>query len=245
MHQASFLIYLLLCFCCAAKEKEVIWWHKKAEILVKNQLEKRGIQDERVLQAMRETPRHLFISDNLKDVAYQDGPLPIGEGQTISQPYIVALMTELLKLNGNEKILEIGTGSGYQTAILSPLTKEVYSIEIVKSLSERAGKKLNEMQYKNVILKYGDGYKGWVEYAPFDAIIVTAAPDQVPQALIDQLKIGSRLVLPVGTYFQKLKVITKMRDGEIGEKNIISVRFVPMVHSEKTPRDSSKFQISD
>ena len=213
--------------------------------MVKNQLERRGIQGEEVLRAMRKTPRHLFVPKNLEDAAYEDGPLPIGEGQTISQPYIVALMTELLELNGNERILEIGTGSGYQAAILSPLVKEVYSIEIVKSLAENADKKLKEMQYHNVTVKWGDGYKGWEEHAPFDAIIVTAAPDQVPQALIDQMKIGSRLVLPVGAYFQKLKVITKMKDGEIGEKNIISVRFVPMVHSDKTHRDSRKFQISD
>ena len=192
---------------------------------------------------MRETPRHLFVPDNLKDAAYEDGPLPIGEGQTISQPYIVALMTELLELNGNERILERGTGSGYQTAILSPLVKEVYSIEIVKSLAENAYKKLKEIQYQNVTIKWGDGYEGWAAYAPYDAIIVTAAPDQVPQTLIDQLKIGGKLVLPVGTYFQKLKVITKMQDDEIGEKNIISVRFVPMVHSKKTPQDSSKVHI--
>ena len=210
--------------------------------MVKNQLEKRGIQDERVLQVMRETPRHLFVSDNLKDVAYQDGPLPIGEGQTISQPYIVALMTELLKLNGNEKILEIGTGSGYQAAVLSPLVKEVYSIEIIESLAEKAAYKLQKMQYNNITVKCGDGYQGWAEHAPFDAIIVTAAPDRVPRALIDQMKIGSKLVLPVGAYFQKLKVITKMQDGSTGEENIISVRFVPMVHSKKTPQDSSKLQ---
>ena len=152
-----------------------------------------------------------------------------------------ATILELLELNGNERILEIGTGSGYQTAILSPLVKEVYSIEIVKSLAENADKKLKEMQYQNVTVKWGDGYEGWAAYAPYDAIIVTAAPDKVPQILIDQIKIGGRLVLPVGTYFQKLKVITRMKDGDIGEKNIISVRFVPMVHSEKTSQNSSKF----
>ena len=246
MYQIKFVIIsFFFCLSCAAEKTDTDWWEKMAEIMVKNQLERRGIQNEEVLRVMRETPRHLFVPENLKGAAYEDGPLPIGEGQTISQPYIVALMTELLELNGNERILEIGTGSGYQAAILSPLVKEVYSIEIVKSLAERADKKLKEMQYHNVTLKWGDGYKGWAEHAPFDAIIVTAAPDRVPQALIDQMKIGGRLVLPVGTYFQKLKVITKMRDGKIGEKNIISVRFVPMVHSEKTPQDSSKFQISD
>jgi len=246
MYQIKFVIILFFfCFSYATEKTDADWWQKRAEIMVKYQLERRGIQDKGVLRVMRETPRHLFVPKNLEDAAYEDGPLPIGEGQTISQPYIVALMTELLELNGNERILEIGTGSGYQAAILSPLVKEVYSIEIVKSLAENANKKLKEMQYHNVIVKWGDGYNGWAEHAPFDAIIVTAAPEKVPQALIDQMKIGGRLVLPVGTFFQKLKVITKMRDGEIGEKNIISVRFVPMVHSEKTPKDSSKFKISD
>ena len=246
MCQIKFVIILFFfCLTCAAEKTDASWWKKRAEIMVKNQLERRGIQDERVLRVMRETPRHLFVPDNLKDDAYKDGPLPIGEGQTISQPYIVALMTELLELNGNERILEIGTGSGYQAAILSPLVKEVYSIEIVKSLAENADKKLKDMQYQNIMVKWGDGYKGWAAHAPYDAIIVTAAPDQIPQILIDQIKIDGRLVLPVGTYFQKLKVITKMKDGDIGEKNIISVRFVPMVHSEKTPYDSSKFQVHE
>ena len=246
MCQIKFVVILFLfCLSCAAEKTDANWWKKRAEIMVKNQLERRGIQDKMVLRVMRETPRHLFVPDNLKDDAYKDGPLPIGEGQTISQPYIVALMTELLELNGNERILEIGTGSGYQAAILSPLVKEVYSIEIVKSLAINADKKLKDMQYHNVTVKWGDGYEGWTAHAPYDAIIVTAAPDQVPQILIDQIKIGGRLVLPLGTYFQKLKVITKMKDGNIGEKNIISVRFVPMVHSEKTPRDSSKFKVSE
>ena len=246
MHQIKFaIIAFFFCLSCATEKTDVDWWQKGAEIMVKNQLERRGIQDEGVLRVMRKTPRHLFVPENLKDAAYEDGPLPIGEGQTISQPYIVALMTELLELNGNEQILEIGTGSGYQAAILSPLVKEVYSIEIIKSLAKRADKKLKEMHYNNVTVKWGDGYKGWSEHAPFDAIIVTAAPDQIPQALIDQIKIGGRLVLPVGTYFQKLKVITKLHDGDIEEKNIITVRFVPMVHSEKTSQDSSNFQISD
>ena len=245
MYQLKIPILLLFYFCCASDQKELNWWHKKADLMIKNQIEKRGIRDEAVLQIMRETPRHLFVPENLKDAAYDDRPLPIGKGQTISQPYIVALMTELLELNGDERILEIGTGSGYQAAVLSPLVKKVYSIEIVKSLAEKAGKNLKKMRYHNVMVKWEDGYKGWSEHAPYDAIIVTAAPDRVPQTLIDQIKIGGRLVLPVGTYFQKLKVITKMGDSGVEEKNIISVRFVPMVHSEKTPRDSSKFQISD
>ena len=246
MYQIKFVIILFFfCLTCAAEKTNAGWWKKRADMMVKNQLERRGIHDEGVLRVMRETPRHLFVPENLRDLAYEDGPLPIGEGQTISQPYIVALMTELLELNGDERILEIGTGSGYQAAILSPLVKEVYSIEIIKSLAEKAGEKLKEMQFHNVTVKWGDGYQGWAEYAPYDAIIVTAAPDRVPLALIDQMKIGGRLVLPVGTYFQKLKVVTKTRDGEIGEKNIIPVRFVPMVHPEKTSNDSSKFQISE
>ena len=246
MYQIKFVIIsFFFCLSYAAEKTDAHWWQKMAGIMVKKQLENRGIQDEGVLRTMRETPRHLFIPEYLRDMAYDDGPLPIGEGQTISQPYIVALMTELLELNGDERILEIGTGSGYQAAVLSPLVKKVYSIEIIKSLAEGADKKLKEIQYHNVAVKWGDGYQGWIEHAPYDAIIVTAAPDRIPQTLIDQMKIGGRLVLPVGTYFQKLKVITKMRDGEVGEKNIISVRFVPMVHSEKTPLDSSKFQISD
>ena len=182
---------------------------------------------------MRETPRHLFIPKHLIDMAYEDGPLPIGEGQTISQPYIVAIMTELLQLQGKERVLEIGTGSGYQAAILSQLVNKVYSIEIIKTLAEKADNKLKEMKYNNVMVKWGDGYQGWLEYAPYDAIIVTAAPDKVPYPLIDQLIQGGIMVVPVGTYFQQLKVISKTLDNEIKENNIIPVRFVPMVTSGK------------
>ena len=243
MVQLRIVILFLFYFSYSSGQKIAEGWHYKAAYMVKNQLERRGIQDKGVLRVMRETPRHLFIPENLKHLAYEDGPLPIGEGQTISQPYIVALMTELLELNGHEKVLEIGTGSGYQAAVISPLAKEVYSIEIVKSLAERAGKQLKEMQYSNVTVKYGDGYKGWIEYAPFDAIIVTAAPDQVPQVLIDQLIVGGKLVIPIGGKHQELKVIKKMDNGDIGEKNVISVRFVPMVHSNHTHSDSSHYKI--
>ena len=245
MCQLKIIILLLFCFCSASAQRESNWWHNKVEIMVKTQLEKRGIKDKRVLQTMRETPRHLFIPEKFKDLAYEDGPLPIGNGQTISQPYIVALMTELLELNGNERILEIGTGSGYQAAILSPLVKEVYSIEIIKSLAEKAKETLKEMKYNNVMVKRGDGYQGWLEHAPYDAIIVTAAPDKIPQKLIAQLKKGGNLVLPVGTYFQQLKVISKTLDNEVKEKNIMPVRFVPMVPSEKTSQDSGQFHNVD
>ena len=239
MLQLKIAILFLLPFCFISGQNEMDWWHNKVSNMVKDQIEKRGIRDKRVLRVMQETPRHLFIPENLKNLAYEDGPLPIGEGQTISQPYIVALMTELLNLHGNERVLEIGTGSGYQSAVLSPLVKELYSIEIVKTLAERASKILKEMHYDNVTVKYGDGYKGWLEYAPYDAIIVTAAPEHVPQILIDQLKVGGRMVVPVGSKYQKLKVITKIDKGKFGEENIISVRFVPMIHSVIINHDKS------
>ena len=199
--------------------------------MVVHQIHARGIRDSLVLRTMRETPRHLFVPEYLERNAYIDRPLPIGEEQTISQPYIVALMTELLRLTGKEKVLEIGTGSGYQAAVLSPLVKEVYTIEIVESLAESAKERLINLGYDNVIVKWGDGYKGWPEHAPFDCVIVTAAPEYIPKALVEQLKIGGRLVIPVGSFYQELKVITKAKDG-IKEESIIPVRFVPMVHPE-------------
>jgi protein-L-isoaspartate(D-aspartate) O-methyltransferase len=180
-----------------------------------------------VLTAMLKVERHLFVPRDLQSQAYQDHPLPIGEGQTISQPYIVALMTELLDFTGGEKVLEIGTGSGYQAAILAELVKEVYTIEIVESLASSARKKLDELGYRNIQVRAGDGYKGWPDAAPFDAVIVTAAPDHIPQPLIDQLKEGGRLVIPVGAGFQTLKRIVK-REGKVVTQDIIPVMFVPM-----------------
>ena len=205
-------------------------WSDKANSMVKYQIEKRGITNTDVLQVMRNTPRHLFVPPALSNMAYDDYPLPIGEEQTISQPYIVALMTDLLKLNGDEKILEIGTGSGYQAAVLSQLVDSVYTIEIVESLANTAQKRLNNLNYNNVIVKHGDGYKGWPSLAPFDAIIVTAAPEEVPQTLIDQLKIGGCIVIPVGDKWQELQLITKIDKDKTKKKTIIPVRFVPMVH---------------
>ncbi len=198
--------------------------------MVKYQIEKRGITNTDVLQVMRNTPRHLFVPPALSTMAYDDYPLPIGEEQTISQPYIVALMTDLLDLKGNEKILEIGTGSGYQAAVLSQLVDSVYTIEIVESLANTAKKRLDNLNYKNVVVKHGDGYKGWPSLAPFDAIIVTAAPEKVPQTLIDQLKIGGCIVIPVGDKLQELQLITKSSSNKIKRKTVIPVRFVPMVH---------------
>jgi protein-L-isoaspartate(D-aspartate) O-methyltransferase len=176
---------------------------------------------------MNKVERHNFVLPGDERRAYDDGPLSIGEGQTISQPYIVAIMTELGHINSESKVLEIGTGSGYQSAILAEIAKEVYSIEIVELLGLRAKDLLHKLGYENIQVRIGDGYKGWAEAAPFDAILVTAAPDHVPQPLIDQLKVGGRMVIPVGEFYQELEVITKTASG-IDRQKIIPVRFVPM-----------------
>ena len=205
-------------------------WSDKANKMVKYQIEKRGISNTDVLNVMRNTPRHLFVPNAFSSMAYDDYPIPIGEDQTISQPYIVALMTDILSLKGDEKILEIGTGSGYQAAVLSQLVDSVYTIEIVESLANRAKTKLSSLNYNNVITKQGNGYLGWPSAAPFDAIIVTAAPKEIPQALIDQLKVGGHIAIPVGDQWQELQLITKVKDNNIKKKKIIPVRFVPMVN---------------
>ena len=209
-------------------------WKAAAQEMVLTQIVGRGVKDARVLTVLAQTARHKFVPSEMVPYAYNDRPLPIGEDQTISQPYIVALMTELLDLSGTEKVLEIGTGSGYQAAVLSPLVADVYTIEIVKTVALRAQKILEELGMKNVYVRWGDGYKGWPDEAPFDRIIVTAAPDEVPSALIDQLRAGGKLVIPVGKYWQELKVITKVSRSQIDEQSIIPVRFVPMVHPRKT-----------
>jgi len=197
------------------------------EKMVESQIKARGVKDIHVLSAMLKVERHLFVPKELQNSAYSDQPLPIGEGQTISQPYIVAIMTELLELKGGERVLEVGTGSAYQAAILAELAKEVYTIEIIEKLASSAQKLLLELGYQNVNVKTGDGYLGWPEVAPFDAIIVTAAPDHIPGPLLDQLKEEGRMVVPVGTYSQKLKKITK-RSGKIETTDVIPVIFVPM-----------------
>lgn len=190
-------------------------------------LRRQGVTDERVLNAMTEIPRHLFVEEGIASRAYEDVPLPIGHGQTISQPYIVAFMTEAARLRPGDRVLEIGTGSGYQAAVLDALGARVWSIEIVPDLAERARRTLAAAGASHVTVRAGDGTGGWPEEAPFDAIVVTAAPEQVPQALLDQLKVGGRLVIPVGTGSQELLRITRTATG-FEREPLLPVRFVPM-----------------
>jgi protein-L-isoaspartate(D-aspartate) O-methyltransferase len=206
--------------------------------MVESQIRGRGIRDERVLSALSRVERHRFVLPEYQAAAYKDHPLPIGQGQTISQPYIVALMTSLLELKGIEKVLEVGTGSGYQTAVLAELAKEVYTIEILPSLAESARIRLLDLGYQNIRVKAGDGYQGWSEAAPFEGIMVTAAPNHVPEALLRQLKEGGRMVIPVGTSFQKLKKIVK-RGGKIEITDVLPVRFVPMTGEAKRQKPDS------
>lgn len=206
-------------------------WRKEATKMVNSQLVSRGISDKNVLRVMQNTPRHLFVPGELSIYAYDDGPLPIGQGQTISQPFIVAIMTQLLELKGDEKVLEIGTGSGYQAAVLSQLVDSCYTIELVKPLADSVKIRLKRLGYNNVVAKCGDGYQGWPKHAPFDCIIITAAPESIPEKLVEQLKTGGKMVLPVGKYYQQLILVTKTKRG-IARESIIPVRFVPMVKPE-------------
>lgn len=205
--------------------------------MVQYQIEERGVDDANVLNAMRRVPRHEFVPDEYFDQAYDDHPLPIGHGQTISQPYVVGLMSEALQLKPGDRILEIGTGSGYQAAVLAEMGMQVYTIEIIPELADQAAAKLQSLGYKAVQVRAADGYYGWPEEAPFDAIIVTAAPDHVPQPLIDQLKPGGRLVIPVGPVgaTQTLWQFTADQSGELIARNLGDVRFVPLTRSEQTP----------
>lgn len=202
--------------------------------MIESQLKKRGIADEQVLQAMGNVPRHLFVAPGHEEEAYSDRPLPIGHGQTISQPYIVAFMTEALQIRKGDKILEIGSGSGYQAAVLAEMGAEVFTIELIPELAEMANRNLLKAGYESVHVKQGNGYLGWPEEAPFDGIIVTAAPEKVPQALLDQLRMGATLIIPVGPAgaIQYLQKIVKRRRGT-SVTELTPVRFVPMVDPEK------------
>jgi len=195
--------------------------------MVTQQIAARGVKDPQVLAAMRRVPRHEFVPDAVRDMAYEDRPLPIAAEQTISQPYVVAAMTELAAVGPTSVVLEVGTGSGYQTAVLAEIARDVYSIEIIPELGKQAADTLERRGYENVHLRIGDGYAGWPDAAPFDAIVVTAAPPRVPQPLLDQLAVGGHLVIPVGSYYQELLVITRTDDG-YERRTVFPVRFVPM-----------------
>jgi protein-L-isoaspartate(D-aspartate) O-methyltransferase len=203
--------------------------------MVERHLRSRDITDPRVLEVMGRVPRHLFVPDPLRGRAYADGPLPIGLDQTISQPYIVALMTQLARPKPEACALDIGTGSGYQAAVLAELVEKVYSIEILCPLAEAARARLETLGYTNVEVRCGDGYRGWPEHAPFDLIILAAAPDHIPEPLIEQLAPGGRLVLPVGGFYQELVVVEKRPDGTVSKDRIIPVRFVPMTGEAEKP----------
>ncbi|MBN2040781.1 MAG: protein-L-isoaspartate(D-aspartate) O-methyltransferase [Spirochaetes bacterium] len=225
------LSLLLICFsslCGINREKDL---ESLREKMIRGQIESRGVRNSRVINAIRKVERHKFVPKQYLDEAYEDHPLPIGHDQTISQPYIVALMTELCELNGTERVLEIGTGSGYQAAVLSLLSKEVFTIEIIQALGKSAAEKLKELGYNNVTVKIGDGYKGWADKAPFDVIILTASPPEIPDALLAQLGEGGIIVAPVGDYNQELIKIERV-NGNFTKETVTYVRFVPMIHGK-------------
>jgi len=210
---------------------------QKRQHMVEADLKSRGIGDARVLEIMGTVPRHLFVDEHLRDRAYADHPLPIDEGQTISQPYVVALMTETLKLKPSDRVLEIGTGSGYQAAVLAGIVGHVYTIEIRKKLADRASRKLTDLGYRNVKVRHGDGYFGWADEGPFDAIMITAAVNHIPPPLIKQLKEGGRIILPLGsTLYRQVLTLGVKRKGDLDIQQMGAVAFVPMVGEAQSPR---------
>jgi protein-L-isoaspartate(D-aspartate) O-methyltransferase len=218
---------------CGQQPPSVVDFAAQRQRMVEQQLKPRGIKDERLLAAMAKVPREEFVPADVRGEAYEDGPLPIGYDQTISQPYIVAFMTEQLRLKPSDRLLEIGSGSGYQAAVLAALVADVYTIEIVEPLAKTAEATLQRLGYKNVHLKVGDGYQGWPEEAQFDAIIVTCAPDKVPQPLVNQLKDGGRMVIPVGERFAQQLYLLEKKNGQLKESATLPVRFVPMLREQK------------
>lgn len=222
-----FFIFLPFIFCAKNAHKQIPLYESARRRMVEEQIIARGIQDTNVINAMLKVERHKFVPKEYEKYAYNDGPLPIGEGQTISQPYIVALMTEALQFKRGERVLEIGTGSGYQAAVLSLIAKEVYTIEIIPSLAKSSQERLESLGYKNVYVKCGDGFLGWQEKAPFDGIIITCAAPRVPEPLIEQLAENGRLVMPEGDEWQMLVLYKKIK-GKLEKEELIPVRFVPM-----------------
>jgi protein-L-isoaspartate(D-aspartate) O-methyltransferase len=240
---ASWIVAILLlvmvaaCGIAGTGQRDGGDWNTQRKRMVDEQLRARDISSARVLDAMLAVPRHLFVPESVRPESYGDTPLPIGNGQTISQPYIVAFMTQALEVGPEHRVLEIGTGSGYQAAVLSVLAREVFTIEIVQPLADRARETLGALGYRNVQVRTGNGYLGWPEGAPFDRIIVTAAPDEVPQALVDQLRIGGLMAIPVGSYSQELKILRRTPEGtELLQT--LPVRFVPM--TGKPPPHSTR-----
>jgi protein-L-isoaspartate(D-aspartate) O-methyltransferase len=225
------LLYALTFFCYhgnnSSENGKTDRFVRMRQDMVEKQIKARGVKDPRVLQALSTVPRHLFVPENLKEEAYGDEPLPIGSGQTISQPYIVAYMTEQLNLQPSDRVLEVGTGSGYQAAVLAELVDSVFTIEILPGLSEHAQRVIAKLGYKNIEFKIGNGFYGWPEKAPFDAIIVTAAPEKIPDPLVEQLKLEGKMIIPVGDFFQELFLVVKDKSG-IRKERKLPVRFVPL-----------------
>ena len=228
------LCVVLFKFSCTTQEKVTDEYYRQRKLMVEYQLVARGIKDSLVLAAMEKVERHKFVQNEYLSYAYEDQPIPIGEGQTISQPYIVAYMTEVLELDSTKKVLEIGTGSGYQAAVIAEICKEVYSVELIESLSSHAKEVVEKLGYRNIFFKVGDGYKGWEEHSPFDAIIVTCSPSKIPEPLTKQLAENGKLVIPVGTdYIQELVLVEK-KNGELTQQKVLPVRFVPMLNQDGT-----------
>jgi len=234
---SQFLILVVLAAIgCGQKPAPVVDLASERQRMVQEQLMPRGVHDKRVLAAISKVPREEFVPQDSRAASYTDQPLPIGYGQTISQPYIVAFMTEQLHPKPSDRVLEIGTCSGYQAAVLAELVAEVYSIEIIEPLAKTAEATLQRLGYKNVYVKAGDGYKGWPEHAPFDAITVTCAPDHVPQPLIDQLKEGGRMIIPVGGFGDQELYLLEKKNGQLQRRAVLPVRFVPMVGEAAKPK---------
>jgi len=232
----AWFLLLLLGASCKPAQTSAREFAVERERMVKEQIAMRGVTDERVLRAMRKVPREQFVPEQIRGQSYSDGPLPIGYDQTISQPFVVAFMTEKLGLRPTYRVLEIGTGSGYQAAILAELAAKVYTIEIVEPLGKRAAQTLQRLGYKNVQVKIGDGYQGWPEHAPFDAVIVTCAPDHVPRPLVEQIKEGGRIIIPVGPAGDQTLYLLEKKNGRLEQRNVLPVSFVPMTGEASRPR---------